>query len=152
MPVADDTAVDDRVAVLLRFRETLKAQREKFSRYLKLLDRQEKAIRTGDVDAIVQQAELETTLLREIEAVQKVLTPLEAVYVRSYPQDEDQIPPLRRAVLELRSAVLQHNRRNRELLREKLELVRTEIESLRVPGAPRSPYDSPGPSLIDIST
>ena len=152
MPVADDTAVDDRVAVLLRFRETLKAQREKFSRYLKLLDRQEKAIRTGDVDAIVRQAELETTLLREIEAVQKVLTPLEAVYVRSYPRDEEQIPPLRRAVLELRSAVLQHNRRNRELLREKLDLVRTEIELLRVPGAPRSPYDSDGPSLIDIST
>lgn len=152
MPVADDTAVDDRVAVLLRFRETLKAQREKFSRYLKLLDRQEKAIRTGDVDAIVQQAELETILLREIEAVQKVLTPLEAVYVRSYPRDEEQIPPLRRAVLELRSAVLQHNRRNRELLREKLDLVRTEIELLRVPGAPRSPYDSDGPSLIDIST
>ena len=147
-----DTAAEERVSVLRKFRETLKAQREKFSHYLKLLDRQEKAIRSGDVDAIVRQAGMETALLREIEAVQKVLTPLEAVYVRCYPDEEEQIPPLRGAVLDLRTSVLHHNRRNRELLRERLDLVRAEFESLRVPGGPRSPFDADGPSLIDIST
>jgi hypothetical protein len=154
MATRKTTGTDDQqsVNVLLRFRETLKAQRDKLARYLKVLEQQEKSIRAGDVDGIVRQAELETALLREIEAVQKVLSPLEALYVHFYPSGETQIPPLRRAVIDLRTSVLRHNRRNRDLLRDQLHRARTEIEALRIPAGPRSTFSSDGPSLIDIST
>lgn len=140
------------VEVLLRFRETLKAQRDKLARYLKLLEQQEKSIKAGDVDGIVHQAELETSLLREIEAVQKVLSPLEALYVHFYPSGDAQIPPLRRAVIDLRASVLRHNRQNRDLLRDQLSRVKTEIDALRMPPGSRPSFSSESPSMIDISS
>lgn len=141
-----------RVALLRRLKSMLQAQREKLGHFLLLLERQETSIRSGDVDGIVRQAELETDLLREIEAVQRVLTPLEELYVQFWPAGETQIPPLREAVNGLRESVLQHNAHNRELLRTRIEQVRSEIELLRTPAAPRSLYADSQPTMVDIST
>ncbi len=130
----------------------LQAQRDKFAHYLVLLEQQESAIRNGDVDGIVHQAELETELLREIETVQRVLTPLEELYVQFWPAGEAEIPPLREAVSGLQESVLQHNARNRELLRARIEEVRSEIDLLRTPSSPRSLYADSQPTIVDIST
>lgn len=141
-----------RVALLRRLKSMLQTQRDKFAHYLALLEQQETAIRVGDVEGIVRQAELEAALLREIEAVQRVLTPLEELYLQFWPAGEMEIPPLREAVTGLQQSVLQHNARNRELLRSRIDKVRSEIELLRAPPSPRSLYADSQPTVVDIST
>ena len=141
-----------RVALLRKLKDTLQAQRDRLARYLTLLERQEATIRSGDVDGIVRLAELETGLLREIAAIQKVLGPLEELYAEFYPDGELQIPPLRTAVNELHNSVLRRNRSNRDLLRARLDRVRGELETARSHSGPRSLYADAEPSIVDIST
>ncbi|TVR34951.1 MAG: hypothetical protein EA404_01580 [Spirochaetaceae bacterium] len=150
--MSDREEHQQRIALLRKLKDTLQAQRDKLARYLVLLESQEATIRTSDVDGIVRQAELETQLLREIEAVQKVLWPLEKLYVEFYPDGESQIPPLRQAVEELRQSVMRHNQHNRDLLRAQVDRVRLELESMRPPSGPRSLYADIQPSMLDIST
>ncbi len=58
--------LDERVAVLKRFRELLVRQRDKFHDYMGLLDRQRSDIENGDVDALVAHVELEQGIVSEI--------------------------------------------------------------------------------------
>lgn len=61
--------LDQRVAVLRRFRELLVRQRDKFNDYMALLERQRSDIEKGDVDALVTHVEVEQGIVSEIFAV-----------------------------------------------------------------------------------
>ena len=78
------TELDQRVAVLKRFRELLASQRDKFRSYMDLLDHQKRDIESGDVDALVAHVEAEQGIVAEIFAVQKVIAPLEDLYRAVY--------------------------------------------------------------------
>src|SRR5574344_238330 len=91
-----DTVVAERVAILKRFRELLEEQRSKFRQYLGALERQETAIRAGDVEAIVQHTEIEQAIVSQIQAIQKVMHPLEDMYRSAYPDAQAyEIPELK---------------------------------------------------------
>jgi len=145
--------LDERVAVLKRFRELLVRQREKFSDYMSLLERQRADIEKGDVDALVSHVELEQSIVSEIFSVQKVIDPLEDMYRASYHGAEPEgITELRSTLSTLKDEVVARNSENRALLKQRMEMLRHEIMSVNNPYAKRrSVYSSPAePTALDI--
>ncbi len=145
--------IDERVAVLKRFRELLTRQRDKFRGYLEVLDRQRADIEKGDVDALVSHVEVEQSIVSEIFAVQKVIDPLEDIYRAAYSGAEPEgLPELKTTLTELKQEVIARNEENRALLKQRMEMIRNEIKSIRNPYAKKkSVYaDIPEPRNLDI--
>lgn len=148
-----DAALEERKALLRRFRELLQKQREKFNHYLDVLDHEKADIETGDVDALVAHVEMEQGIVSEIYSFQKVIDPMEDLYRAVYPSAaEDDIPALKSTLEDLRSEVVTRNADNRKLLKQRMEMLRGEIMSVNNPYAKRrSVYaDSGNASLLDI--
>ena len=154
--------VEQRAAILRRFRELLVQQRAKFERYLQVIDREKADIESGDIDKLVAHVELEEQIVSEIFTFQKVIDPLENLYHAAYvaaggqgqaSEEETELPELKRSLEELRGEVLKRNAENRVLLKKRMEGVREEIAGLRMPmKARRSVYASAAePAIIDIA-
>ena len=128
---------------------------KKFERYLLVLDHEKADIESGDIDRLVAHVELEEQVVSDIFTFQKVIDPLEDLYRAVYPQggaENDELPELKRSLVELRGEVLKRNEENRVLLKQRMEALRTEISGLRIPmSARRSVYaGSGGGSVLDI--
>jgi hypothetical protein len=146
-------ALEERKALLRRFRELLQRQRDKFQNYLQVLEHQKTDIETGDVDALVAHVEMEQGIVGEIYAFQKVIDPMEDLYRAAYPSAaEDDIPALKSTLSDLREEVARRNADNRKLLKQRMEMLRSEIMSVNNPYAKRrSVYaDSGEASLLDL--
>jgi len=147
------TTIEQNVAVLKRLRDMLTRQREKFGSYLRLLECEGEAIREGDSEKLLAQVEMEQSIIAEIFALKKVIAPLEGLYRASYPAGTEAMVPRLQSVLETMGAeILDHNRRNRQKLRERMEEMRQEITSLRSWPKTASVYAEVAPGLIDITT
>ncbi|GAB1432129.1 hypothetical protein MASR2M29_07540 [Spirochaetota bacterium] len=145
--------LEERVAILKRFRELLVRQRDKFSEYLAVLDRQHSDIESGDVDALVSHVEREQGIVSEIFAVQKVIAPLEDMYRVAYAGTEpESIDDLKTTLSDLKEKVVVKNAENRALLKQRMEMLRKEVMTIGGPYAKRkSVYASQAePSALDI--
>jgi hypothetical protein len=167
--------LDQRVAVLKRFRELLASQRDKFRSYMDLLDHQKRDIESGDVDALVAHVEAEQGIVAEIFAVQKVIAPLEDLYRAVYHsgnaagaagqgtdgnlpgssavgQGPQGIPELKSTLEALKNEVVQRNAENQALLKQRIDMLRHQIMSVNNPYTKRkSVYaQAPEPENLDI--
>ena len=157
-----------RTAVLRRFRELLSQQRDRFARYLEVLDKQKDVIESGSADDLIAHIELEEKIVADIFAIQKVIDPLENMYQtltagnfdrgraaagKAATSEEKELPGLKAALEELKAEAVIRSDRNRELLAKRMEEIRSEIKSLRSNPytARRSVYSGNDPSLVDIS-
>ena len=147
--------VDERVAILKRFRELLTEQRNKFREYLTVLEKQAQMISTENIDAMVHHTEIEQSIISEIYTIQKVIDPLEVLYRDAHPGISDaEIPKLKTDLEHLRKEVIEQNGKNRELLKSHMTVLRQQVLSLRNPYAKRSSVyasDSQTASCIDIT-
>jgi hypothetical protein len=170
--VLSDEEVSRRMGILRRFRELLKAQRDRFQQYLEVLDKQKDVIEEGNTEYLEAHVELEEKIVADIFSIQKVIDPLEDMYRAAYPlpkkgrksrdkmspkkaaEDAAGIPDLKAALEELRSEAVVRVERNKELLSRRMTTVRSEIKVIR-----KSPYsrksrslygEVPAPALIDI--
>jgi hypothetical protein len=148
--------LDQRVAVLKRFRELLANQRDKFRSYMDLLDHQKRDIESGDVDALVAHVEAEQGIVAEIFAVQKVIAPLEDLYRAVYPAGTNSlaggqgsgsdigqssgsgegpqgISELKTTLEALKNEVVQRNTENQALLKQRMDMLRHQIMSVNNP-------------------
>ncbi len=152
----DQDELDRRSAVLRRLREHFLAQRNRFQDYLSLLDEEKDSIERGDGRLLERQVEMESTIVGEIYAFQKVIDPLEQLYSElvvpsSVPEAEEDIPALRDSLSKLRDKVLLSNERNQQLLKERMTEIQGSIEQIRIPSRKGSPYGaSDAPSMIDL--
>ncbi len=142
----------ERVAMLHRLRDMLVQQRAKFQEYLDILDNEQQAIENRDVESLEGYVQLETAVLGEIHAFQKVIRPLESLYRSAYPDEESQIPPLRASLARLRERVLERNEQNRALMRERIDELKKEISELKLPNSGKSLYRAAESRLVDITT
>ena len=145
--------VDRRVAILTKLRENLLSQRNRFQRYLDVLEREEADIVEGDTERLEAHVELEKSVVSEIFAFQKAIDPLEDLYRAAYPHREAEIPVLKASLDGLKRKVLDRNKRNQELLRERMTHLRGKIMEVGAHRKLRSSFSStPTPSLVDITT
>ncbi|MBN1837167.1 MAG: flagellar biosynthesis protein FlgN [Spirochaetales bacterium] len=147
-----ESRLDRRIQILRRLRRYLEEQRDRFVSYLRLLELQGSAIRSGDVERIRDHVELEQEIIGDITALQRAIDPLEELYRRGCPQPGQPILTLRSGLDSLRARALARNRENRRLLGERLETLRLEIKEVgRRARAPASPFTLIGvPSLVDV--
>jgi len=157
MATKDRDVLEQRAAVLRRFRELLVQQRQKFEKYLLVLDHERSDIESGDVDRLAAHVEIEEQIVSEIFTFQKVIDPLESIYRSAYPAlasspEAESLGELRDSLVGLRTEVLARNAENRALLRQRMDVIRGEIEGLRMPmAARRSVYAGSGEGgVLDI--
>lgn len=146
--------LDERVAILKRFRLMLESQRQKFRDYLVVLEKQAEMISTENIDGMVNHTEIEQSIISEIFTIQKVIDPLEEMYRTAYPNTADsEIPQLKADLGQLRKDVIEQNEKNRGLLKSHMQVLRAKVDSLQNPYAKRTSIyasDSQTASRIDI--
>ncbi len=147
--------IEERKAVLKRFRQMLEQQRVKFREYLVVLEKQAELIGTDNIDAMLSHTEIEQSIVSEIHTIQKVIDPLEDMYRVAHPeQSEAEIPRLKADLGQLRSDVLAQNEKNRDLLKSHMQVLRQKVISIQNPYAKRSSIyasNAQTASIIDIN-
>ena len=167
--------LSQRVAVIKRFKELLKAQRDRFYAYLDALDKQKDVIERGSADDLLRHVELEEKIVADIFSIQKVIDPIEEMYhsisleipgshpltglahtapgakTGATPKSDDEVSGLRKALDTLKNEAVVRSGTNRELLAKRMAELRSEIKSLKSNAYSRRNVNiSPRPSQIDI--
>ncbi len=126
--------LEERVALLKKFRSLLQQQRDKFREYLTVLEKQENSITSENADALLAHTELEQQVVSNIMNLQKVIVPMADLYKeRGGNQKEESIASLQNDLSNLQNQVLAQNKKNRDLLRSHIDSIRTQIASFRNP-------------------
>lgn len=141
--------IDDRVAILTRFREALLRQREKFRHYLETIEREDNSF-SSDAERLELHVQMEQSIVSEITSFQRVIEPLELMYREVDPDGARDIPELRQALNRTRDEVLRRHERNRTLLKQQIEELRSEIADLRIMRRVQSFGATPEPELVDV--
>ena len=158
--------VMQRAAILRRFRELLKAQRDRFGAYLDVLDKQKDVIEKGTADSMIRYVELEEKIVTDIFSIQKVIDPLEELYrnvrkenkavsgvFNSKISDEEDVKDLKSALEGLKTEAVSLSKRNKVLLSKRMAELRAEIKNLRTNPyvRPLTSYSESGtPNLVDL--
>jgi len=125
--------INERVAILKRFRTLLEAQRAKFQEYLVVLEKQEQGIANDDDTSVLAHAELETQIVSNLSNLQKIINPIEDMYKAIGSPVTAEIPQLKSDLEKLQKEVLEQNAKNRELLKMHLDEIRSRIEKINNP-------------------
>lgn len=134
MEQISEQELEERVALLKKFRSLLQEQRDKFREYLNVLEKQENSITTENADALLAHTELEQQVVSNIMNLQKVIVPMSDLYnARGGDKRDQTIAALQNDLTSLQSQVLAQNKRNRDLLRSHIDSIRTQIASFRNP-------------------
>lgn len=145
--------LDERIAVLRRYRRMLEMQRERLQDYLVLLDTREIAVKEGNYLALEEYTVKEQHVIKGILAVQKCLKPLAEMYQKALPEGSRDIDELTSRLENLRQKVLVRNEESRALLKSHALNLKTELDSLKIPRSTKSVFaQNPEPRLIDVMT
>ena len=129
--------IDERVAVLKRFKTLLVQQRDKFREYLSVLEKQQTSIAEENTDALIAHTELEQQVVSNIAGLQKVIVPMAEMYssIRSSaPADETRaLESIRNDLDRLQSQVLVQNEKNRSLLRVHIANIQMQMNRIKNP-------------------
>ena len=127
--------IDERVAILKRFRGLLEEQRNKFREYLLVLEKQESKISDEDGEAVSLHTDLEARILKNIAGLQKVIVPMQDMYntvVSDVSQaDKAEVQKVQNDLAAIQQQVLAQNEKNQQLLREHITQIRTQLDSLK---------------------
>ena len=129
--------LDERVALLRKFRSVLEQQRNKFQEYLTVLEKQQDSITKENPESLIAHTELEQQVVKNIANLQKVIVPMSKMYKQSVPMahtsEEAGISQIQNELNDLQSRVLKQNQINRDLLRDHIESIRNQIQNFKNP-------------------
>lgn len=126
--------LDERVAVLKKFKALLKQQRDKFQEYLTVLEKQSNSIEAENADVILAHTELEQQVVSSIMNLQKVIVPMSEIYKeKGIHSEDDEVKVLQSNLDDLKDRVLVQNQLNRELLKTHITQIRNQMASLKNP-------------------
>jgi flagellar biosynthesis/type III secretory pathway chaperone len=139
-------------AIAKRLRDMLLRQREKFQKYLQLLEQEELSIENGDTARLQVHLEMEKGLIAEIHTLRKVIDPLEEMYKAAYPRSEETVPPLKEALEKMGAQIKERNARNRAALETRMNRLAQEISGLRMWPHANASFPETVPAIVDIRT
>lgn len=129
--------LDERVALLRRFRTLLEQQRQKFQDYLNVLEKQQDSITNENPENLIAHTELEQQVVKNIANLQKVIVPMTKIYNESKgitkEQEAAEISKIQNDLSELQNKVLKQNEINRDLLRLHIAQIKTQLANLKNP-------------------
>ena len=129
--------LNERVALLRRFRSLLEEQRGKFREYLTVLEKQQDSITAENPESLLAHTELEQQVVKSIASLQKVIVPMSKMYSaggNKTPAAEDaEITKIQNDLADLQDKVLKQNAINRDLLRVHIEQLRSQIANFKNP-------------------
>ncbi len=131
--------LNERVAILRRFRTLLEQQRGKFREYLTVLEKQQDSISSENTEALLAHTELEQQVVKNIINLQKVVVPMRQMYnsVRAgeaaASDDQKTIESLQQDLTDLQERVLTQNKINRELLKVHIGQIKIQLAGLKNP-------------------
>ena len=129
--------LEERVALLRKFRGLLEQQRNKFREYLNVLEKQQNSITSENAETLIAHTELEQQVVKNIANLQKVIIPMSKMYKASVPMahtdEETSINMIQNELNDLQSKVLKQNEINRDLLRGHIESIRAQIQNFKNP-------------------
>ena len=131
--------LNERVALLRRFRSLLEEQRGKFREYLTVLEKQQDSITTENPEKLLAHTELEQQVVKNIANLQEVIVPMSKLYKSkagsySTPAEEDaDIIKIQNELSDLQNKVLKQNAINRDLLRVHIEQLKAQIAGFKNP-------------------
>ena len=126
--------LNERIALLKKFRSLLEQQRAKFQEYLAVLEKQEHSIETEQTENILAHTELEQQVVANIMNLQKVIVPMSEIYKeRGAHLEEDSVKNIQQELNDLQQKVLVQNQKNRELLKVHIGQIRKQVAMLKNP-------------------
>ena len=133
--------LNERVAILRRFRSLLEEQRGKFREYLTVLEKQQDSITSENPENLLAHTELEQQVVKNIASLQKVIVPMAKMYhagnnstgPASSAAEEAEITKLQNDLTDLQDRVLKQNAINRDLLRVHIEQLKSQIAGFKNP-------------------
>ena len=132
--------LNERVAILRRFRTLLEEQRSKFREYLTVLEKQQDSITAENPDNLLAHTELEQQVVKNIANLQKVIVPMAKMYhagnkasAAATAAEDAEIAKLQNDLSDLQDKVLKQNAINRDLIRVHIEQLRAQISGLKNP-------------------
>ncbi len=126
--------LNERIALLKKFRSLLQQQRDKFKEYLNVLEKQETSIQNEDTEALMAHTELEQQVVSNIMNLQKVIVPMSEIYnKRGNGMEEASVKEIKGDLDKLQVKVLAQNEKNRALLKSHMTQLREQIASLKNP-------------------
>lgn len=127
--------LDERVALLKKFKALLIQQRGKFQEYLTVLEKQQESITAENPEALIAHTELEQQVVKNIANLQKVIVPMGKMYNAAQASSAEQasIENLQQELNELQSKVLVQNQKNRDLLRVHIENLKNQMDNYKNP-------------------
>lgn len=128
--------IDERTAILRRFRSLLEQQREKFREYLRVLESQGRVIEDENTESLLAHTELEQQIASHIISLQKVIKPMELMYqerIRNGEAEGSEIPRLQADLESLQQQVLERNKSNRNLLKVHIGQIKDRLANVANP-------------------
>ena len=113
-----ENELNERIAIVKRFKTLLEQQRAKFQEYLVVLEKQHDEIEMDDAEMMSAHADLENQIVANIKSLQKVIVPMNGLYKSV--SDEESSPAIEQIQSDLdklQKQVLVQNEKNRELLK-----------------------------------
>ena len=130
--------LDERIAILKRFRSLLEQQRTKFREYLRVLEMQESNISEENAEALLAHTELGDQIVEGIGSLQKVIVPMQKLYMQSKastynPMDIVPIEKIQSDLSSLQHRVIEQNVKNQSLLKTHMTDIRQKISNIKNP-------------------
>ncbi|MBP5402262.1 MAG: flagellar biosynthesis protein FlgN [Treponema sp.] len=126
--------LEERVALLKKFRSLLEKQRAKFQEYLNVLEKQETSITSENPETLLAHTELEQQVVANIMNLQKVIVPMSEIYKEKGAHlEEESVNTIQKDLEDLQQKVLIQNKKNRELLKTHIVQIRKQITALKNP-------------------
>lgn len=129
--------LNERVALLKRFRTLLEQQRSKFQEYLNVLEKQQDSISKEDPEALLAHTELEQQVVKNIANLQKVIVPMTKMYKAGNQSvssaEQESITKIQNELTDLQNKVLEQNKVNRDLLRVHIDSIKQQIQNFKNP-------------------
>ena len=128
--------IDERVAILKRYKKLLEQQRSKFQEYLKVLENQQNSIVSENPENLFEHTVLEEQIIKNIESLQKVIVPMNELYRQTTAASGKQdsvISALKTDLSSLQKKVLAQNSKNQQILRTHLSQIRMQLNNFRNP-------------------
>ena len=129
--------LNERIALLRRFRSLLEQQRGKFQEYLNVLEKQQDSITSENPENLLAHTELEQQVVKNLANLQKVIVPMAKMYNAgkhfTATQEDAEISKIQNELSDLQNKVLKQNEINRDLLHVHIDRLKTQIKNFQNP-------------------